>query len=204
LQALSEFTDYVQRQQAFRHAPGAENDSSYGTQASSTAADTHDELDSIIDQLGLEEETTSIHLKHVLLDSTDTAEESVSLLTKHITARLAEGSGETLFDLGLEDNGESMGFDVAQWEFALERLREAAKGTGADVSILMTRNVGGNVEVGGVDKNDHGASGKIMIRQIPETVDTVIETRIAVVGNGKLDLQVRDRNQSLIRRSRCG
>jgi GTPase len=96
-----------------------------------------------------------------------------------------EGHGEALFDLGQEDNGESMAFSKEQWDVALERTQRAAAMLRADCSILMTRNVGADQDVGPLNEKDKGASGKIMIRQQPESVEDVIETRIAVVGNGQ-------------------
>lgn len=143
----------------------------------------HDELD-IIDQLGLDDESsTAVRLKHILLDKGDTADESVGLLSNHLNARLLDGHGEVLFDLGLEDNGDSMGFTKEDWEFALARLEQAASGVNADCRLLMARNVGGDVDVGPANQKDTSLSGKLIVRKRPESVDDVIETRIAVVGN---------------------
>ena len=55
----------------------------------------------------------------------------------------------------------------------------------ADCQVLMTRNVGGEEDVDPVSDKDKSCTGKIMIRQEPDTPEDVIETRIAVVGNGK-------------------
>lgn len=76
-----------------------------------------------------------------------------------------------------------MGFDKKDWEFALARMTEAASKEKADVKVLMTRNVGGEVEVGPLKPEDVALSGKIIVRRRPETVNDAIETRIAVVGN---------------------
>lgn len=91
-----------------------------------------------------------------------------------------------MFDLGLEDNGESMGFSKKEWDFALERLTRSAADVGADCKMLMTRNIeGSEVEVGPREGGkDTSCSGKVMVRRAPKNVDDVIETRIAVVGNG--------------------
>jgi GTPase len=177
---LSDFADYVHKKQAQRLPPGAT--------APTPVLEEHDELD-ILDQLGLAEESTSIRLKQVLL-SKDDVNESIKQLTKYIHGRLDEGHGECLFDLGLEDNGDAMGFNKEDWEFALQRLEDAAKEEGAECSVLMTRNVGGAGDVGPNGK-DTSSSGKLMIRRKPASVDDVIETRIAVVGNGKPKSQER-------------
>ncbi|CAN9476549.1 unnamed protein product [Alternaria alternata] len=168
--ALSEFADYVQKQQALRRPPG---------QAPAVLED-HDEL-SILDELGLSDDNkTHVRLKTLL---TDPAEENVAALAEHIKERLAEGHGEVLFDVGMEDSGDSMGFTKSQWDFALERIRAVCEQIKADYKMLMTRNVGGDVEVGPRDAKDTGFSGKMILRQQPQSVDDVIETRIAVVGN---------------------
>jgi GTPase len=122
-------------------------------------------------------------LRQVLLNKDD-VDESIKQLTKYVHGRLEEGHGECLLDLGLEDNGDTMGFTKDDWDFALKRLGDAAKVADAECSVLMTRNVGGVGDVGPNGK-DTACSGKIMVRRKPASVDDVIETRIAVVGNGE-------------------
>ncbi|KAF1835578.1 GTP-binding protein 1 [Decorospora gaudefroyi] len=169
--ALSEFADYVQKQQALRRPP---------VQQTAAVTEDHDEL-SILDELGLSDDNKShIRLKTLL---TDPAEENVAALAEHIKERLAEGHGEALFDVGLQDNGDSMGFTKENWDFALARIRTVGEQIKADYKLLMTRNVGGDVEVGPRDAKDTAYSGKMILRRRPESVDDVIETRIAVVGN---------------------
>ena len=107
-------------------------------------------------------------------------------LSDILQKRMLEGNGETLFDLGQEDNGDSMGFSKEQWDVALDRIRRAGAVLQAECRVLMTRNVGGDEEVESPSEKDKSCTGKIMIRQAPETPEDVIETRIAVVGNGML------------------
>lgn len=183
--ALSEFADYVEKQQKNRpsaHRAGsvAPSDSGYSTQ--STQCEEHAELD-ILDSLNLAETSTQVRLKDLLLDSGEDAEVTLQQLSEVLQKRMLEGNGETLFDLGQEDNGESMSFSKEQWDVALDRIRRAAKLLQAECRILMTRNVGGPEEVETVNEKHQSAMGKIMIRQEPDTPEDVIETRIAVVGN---------------------
>ncbi|MCJ1366703.1 hypothetical protein MMC16_005833 [Acarospora aff. strigata] len=183
--ALSAFADYVEKQQAKRQHPGrnetvAPSDSGYSTQ--STVTEDHAELD-IIDSLGLSDTSTQVRLKDLLLDTSEDAEVTLQQLSNVLQGRILEGHGETLFDLGQENNGESMAFSKEQWDIALDRIRQAASILNADCRILLTHNVGGPEEAASKNEREKGVCGKIMIRQKPMTVEDVIETRIAVVGN---------------------
>ena len=187
---MSEFADYVEKQQSKRLHPGrvssvAPSDSGYSTQ--STTTEEHAELD-ILDTLNLAETSAHIRLKDLLLDVDDQSEDTLRQLSNLLHSRILEGHGETLFDLGQEDNGESMGFSKDQWYIALDRIRRAAGMLKGDCRILMTRNVGGPEEVSAISEKDKSVTGKVMIRQEPETAEDVIETRIAVVGNGMVEI----------------
>ena len=193
LQALSDFADYVQKQQSLRRHP-QDNDSAYASasqSAPSTITEDHAELD-ILDSLGLSDENTHVKLKHLFLDTGKDSDESVALLTGVLNGRLEEGHGECLFDLGIEDSGDSMALTLAEWEAALTRVRTAADGLGADCKLLITKGVGGPEEAeddaAAPAKKEKGCSGKVILRRRPASVDDVIETRIAVVGNGEFDL----------------
>ncbi|PSK43147.1 GTP-binding protein 1 [Elsinoe australis] len=199
--ALSDFADYVQRQQSHRKHPLAptspttskstgkpttdnDKDSAYGTLSTRSVAD-HAELD-ILDTLGLSDDVAPTKLRHLLLDRGADQDESVSLLQGVLNGRLEEGHGEAILDLGTEDSGESMGMGKEEWGIALDRVRHVAGLLGAEVKVLMTRGVGGEEEVvdeEGAKKSVKGAQGKVMVRRRPGSVDDVIETRIAVVGN---------------------
>lgn len=116
----------------------------------------------------------------------DTSEDSGATLQQLIglvQARLDEGHGETLFDLGQEDSGDIMGFDKEQWQLTLTRVTEAGKALNADIKVLLTYNVGGAVDAPAGSTKETACYGKLLIRQHPATAEEVIETRIAVVGN---------------------
>lgn len=190
VQALSEFADYVEKEQKRRvelsaaaAAGGAPSDSGYGTAPSSVVTEDHAELD-ILDQLGLSDAPTYGKLKDVLLGTAASDEEnSLVVLAGIIQRRIDEGHGETLFDLGLEDNGDPMNLDRSQWDIALDRLQEAAKTIPAQCRVLLTYNVGGAQEAQERIERMKGCCGKVLIRQVPDRPEEVIETRIAVVGN---------------------
>ena len=126
-----------------------------------------------------------VRLKHLLLDDdVETKDVSVKQLRDIIDHRLDEGHGECLFDVGLEDNGDSQLLTEGEWEAALGRLRAVLEGLKTDFKMLMTKNVPDSpVDVGNEVKKERGCVGKVLARRRPEEVDDTIETRIAVVGN---------------------
>lgn len=158
------------------------SDSGYSTASVSRAPDEHAELE-ILDQLGLSDAPKSFKLKDLLLGTGDQPKEDLQTLASLLQNRIDEGHGETIFDLGLEDGGESMAFDLEQWSTALRRLREATETLPAHCRILMTYNVGGPEESQGRNDRIKGAWGKVLIRQPAESVEEMTEIRVAVVGN---------------------
>lgn len=178
-QALSDFADYVEKQQALRKPPinGSNKD---GASSSNNGPTEHAELD-ILDTLDLNDDKPKVRLKHLLLDSSD---DTFKQLKGIVEDRLEEGHGECLFDVGLEDSGDSQSLSQQEWEAALARLQDLLKTMEADWKILMTKNVpDSEVDVGNENKRETGCIGKLMIRRRPKDVDDTIETRIAVVGN---------------------
>ncbi|KAK2744371.1 hypothetical protein FQN57_004266 [Myotisia sp. PD_48] len=187
--SLSQFAEYVEKQQEQRYLRAqprdtsvAPSDSGYSTAAGIADLDDHAELD-ILDDLGLSDHPTQVKLKDLLLDDSPDVKPTLDQLVNVVKLRLEEGQGETIFDLGQEDNGEWMGFDKEQWEFALNRLCQAAKELRADCRVLLTYNVGGPEEATAKNDRIKYSYGKVLIRQAAATVEDVIETRIAVVGN---------------------
>ncbi|KAK5216399.1 hypothetical protein LTR72_010573 [Exophiala xenobiotica] len=183
--ALSDFADYVEKQQAKTRAkpPGSiASDSGYASAPRSSITEDHAELD-ILDHLGLADVPSQAKLKDWLVDDSEDASVTLQELAGLIQSRIDEGHGETLFDLGLQDSGESMGFTKEQWDLALQRITEAAGMVKAAVKVLLTFNVGGTEEAGSKNPKDQSCHGKLLIRQAPSTAEEVIETRIAVVGN---------------------
>ncbi|KAI0887591.1 P-loop containing nucleoside triphosphate hydrolase protein [Annulohypoxylon maeteangense] len=181
--ALSDFAEFVEKQQALRYPSSKPTTSTPTTGSDQT--EHHEELD-ILDSLNLGESKPRVPLRDLLLapDEDATSQEK---LKEHIDERLLEGHGEAVFDLGFENNGESMRLTREEWDIALNRLKETAKKARGDCDILLTKNVGGDAEAestkSGNTIKETDCTGKILIRQAPSTIETVIETRIAVVGN---------------------
>nr|OQO17243.1 hypothetical protein B0A51_14294 [Rachicladosporium sp. CCFEE 5018] len=183
--ALSDFADYVQQQQALRKPGIATSNGTNGTNGAAPAPKhEHAELD-ILDTLDLGDDKPKVRIRHLLLnDAAETEDESIAQLRSLIEARLDEGHGECLFDVGLEDSGDSQNLSEAEWDAALARIRTLLEVLKADWKILMTKNVpGSTVDVGNETKREKGCVGKVMIRRRPKDLDDTIETRIAVVGN---------------------
>lgn len=168
--ALSDFADYVEKQTRLRK-PGGD------------AQDEHDEL-SIIETLGLSDETQpSARIRDLLLGP---QEENGPKLKELIASRLAEGRGETLFDVGIDNTTEeSMGFTKEEHDYAMKSIKSAAAQLKASITVLITHNLGIDGEEPGDDK---GASSMLLIRKQPESLEDLLEIRVAVVGNGILYL----------------
>jgi GTPase len=165
---LSEFADYVEKQQALRYP---------SSHPAPSATEEHSELD-ILDSLDIADTSPSVRLKELLLSNTD---DTFTKLVSVLEARIEEGHGETVFEVGFENNGDSMQLSKNEWEVAMKRLTDAAQRNRADCQVLLTKGVGGEKE--GRGKEEKECSGKILVRQHPASVEEVIETRIAVVGN---------------------
>nr|OQO26253.1 hypothetical protein B0A51_07147 [Rachicladosporium sp. CCFEE 5018] len=183
--ALSDFADYVQQQQALRKPGVATTNGTNGTNGAAPAPKhEHAELD-ILDTLDLGDDKPKVRIRHLLLnDDAETKDESIAQLRSLIESRLDEGHGECLFDVGLEDSGDSQNLSETEWDAALARIRTLLEVLKADWKILMTKNVPGSiVDVGNETKREKGCVGKVMIRRRPKDLDDTIETRIAVVGN---------------------
>lgn len=189
--ALSDFAEFVERQQAIRYPTTKSGASTTGTSVASTSASTvpstvtsddiDAELDDILGSLDLSGNEPQVPLHKLLLDESD---DLLRKLVDLINTRLEDGHGETLFDIGFEHNGDSMHLSKADWDKAWARLQVAASRARADCQLLLTKNVGGDVESqSAANDKDKDCSAKALIRQAPATVENVIETRIAVVGN---------------------
>ncbi|KAL7815549.1 P-loop containing nucleoside triphosphate hydrolase protein [Trichoderma gracile] len=174
--ALSDFAEYVEQQQNLRYPASSKK-------PVPDSAEHDAELDELLDSLNLVDSAPRVKLKDLVLGSDG---DSLQKLGDVIVERIEEGGGETVFDLGFENSGESMQLTLDEWNKAYARLVEAARKVRADCQLLLTTNVGGKEEAESTTTSppkDKSCSGKILIRRIPARVEDVIETRIAVVGN---------------------
>lgn len=183
---MSEFADYVEQQQNLRF-PIPKQAAGLGA----TKDEHHEELDDLLDNLDLAEAAPRLSLRTLVLGQDD---DTLQKLRSVIAERIEEGAGEAIFDLGFENSGDSMRLTLDEWNAAYERTAKAAKLNGADCDLLLTKNIGGTLEAESTrDKPEKGGGchGKILIRRTPANVEDVIETRIAVVGNGEFRTDLR-------------
>lgn len=137
-----------------------------------------------MDQLGLTDSPeVAVKLQELLLDNCPDSEVSLRQLSEFLKKRVEDGHGESIFDLGEDENGHAMGFTLEDWNLALRRVTEAAQQFDATCRVLLTYNVGGAEESEMPNEPKHACHGKVLIRQRPKSVEDIIETRIAVVGN---------------------
>ncbi|KAJ5893439.1 GTP-binding protein 1 [Penicillium taxi] len=177
-EALSEFADYAEQQTHYSTIP-APNDSEHSTASAQEKGEDFDEINDLLGALNISEKSQAVDLKKVLLDKT---EANLQILANIIQLRIDEGHGDAIFDLGLDNGGKSMGFDLAEWEIALSHLREAAETIPAHCRLLITYNVGGPEE-SPAKKKLNGSCGTVLIRQVVKNMEEMAELRIAVVGN---------------------
>ncbi|KAJ3481243.1 hypothetical protein NLG97_g7870 [Lecanicillium saksenae] len=179
--ALSEFAEYVEKQQSIRF-PSTQG-SGANAKKSVDSTEHHEELDELFDTLDLADTAPRIHMKSLLLGADD---ESTTQLQKIILERIEEGLGEAILELGYENNGDSMNLTLDEWNIAFTKLEVAAKNVDAVCQLLLTNNVGGEAEApstAAAATKGKSCTGKVLLRRAPKKVEEAIETRIAVVGN---------------------
>lgn len=123
-------------------------------------------------------------MKTLLLATDDKSLQDIEAV---LLDRIQEGLGEAVFELGYENNGDSMNLTLDEWNAAYARLEQAAESLNAKCQLLLTHNVGGDAEAASTVANpgkNKSCSGKVLIRRASPKVEETIETRIAVVGNG--------------------
>ncbi|KAG0052893.1 hypothetical protein BGZ83_001978 [Gryganskiella cystojenkinii] len=142
-----------------------------------------------------------LSLKEQFLDPSESNVESLQTL---LATRIREGSGETLFEIGVEEDGAPMNLTEAEYQTALSTVRTAAAAVGAEVAIMFEKNVGladktatpapasadaataPPVVASTSSSTVEGETFKtayVMIRKTPKSVEELLELRVAVVGN---------------------
>ncbi|CDS10978.1 hypothetical protein LRAMOSA03242 [Lichtheimia ramosa] len=113
-------------------------------------------------------------LKDKLLDATPQDKQALKEL---IATRLDEGGGETLFEIGVEDDGTSMMLGDTDYQKALTTLQAITSDLSADYAVVEEH---GRDTTGGKPQE---IVAHLMIRRRMDSVEDLLEIRIAVVGN---------------------
>ncbi|XP_075165831.1 GTP-binding protein 1 [Haematobia irritans] len=110
---------------------------------------------------------SSIRGKKVLVSPT---EEQFELLKKRLEERTEDSRGETIYEIGVGEDGGDSGLDEDEYQAAVATLQSLATTIDADMVLLRQR------------KMEKGMTGQYLIRKRVDTSD-FMEIRVAVVGN---------------------
>ncbi|EDW02027.1 GTP-binding protein 1 [Drosophila grimshawi] len=110
---------------------------------------------------------SSIRGKDVLVQPTD---EQRQLLKRRILDRIADSCGETIYEIGVGEDGRDSGLNAEEFEASVQTLRQLAAEMDADLVNLRERAV------------EKGKTAQFLIRKHIDTTD-FMEIRVAVVGN---------------------
>ncbi|XP_037822375.1 GTP-binding protein 1 [Lucilia sericata] len=110
---------------------------------------------------------SSIRGKKVLVSPT---EEQFELLKKRLEERTQDSRGETIYEIGVGEDGGDSGLDEEEYKAAVATLQSLATTIDADMVLLRQRKV------------EKGLTGQYLIRKRVDTSD-FMEIRVAVVGN---------------------
>ncbi|KAL1132337.1 hypothetical protein AAG570_010293 [Ranatra chinensis] len=110
---------------------------------------------------------SSIKSKTSLISPT---EEQYDLLQKKLKERVESGRGETIYDIGIGEDGGETGLKPDEYEASVATLQSLASTLDADCVMLRQR------------KGEHGMTGQYLVRRRVVEQD-FLEIRVAVVGN---------------------
>ncbi|CAO3618334.1 unnamed protein product [Mucor fragilis] len=138
-------------------------------------------VDSMLDNLihsTQENNGSAKALKEILLNPT---QQDIDYLTNSISTRIDQGRGETLFEIGLEEDGSCMNLTQDEYNKCIETIRMVADKLQADFANIDELNT--------LDPTAKPANSTtsdvyhLMIRKRPQSVQDLLEIRVAVVGN---------------------
>ncbi|EDW79833.1 uncharacterized protein Dwil_GK17995 [Drosophila willistoni] len=110
---------------------------------------------------------SSIRAKDVLVQPTS---EQMELLRKRILDRIVDNCGETIYEIGVGEDGSDSGLNPEQFAASFKTMQQLATQIDADVVKLRER------------RAEKGQTAQVLIRKHIETTD-FMEIRVAVVGN---------------------
>lgn len=110
---------------------------------------------------------------------TEAKEADITYLSDTISTRMEQGQGETLFEIGLEEDGSSMNLTVEEYEKCIKTLTLLTEKLDADfanIDELVQLEINKTPTV-------HSQVSHFLIRKRSKSVQDVLEVRVAVVGN---------------------
>ncbi|EZA53856.1 GTP-binding protein [Ooceraea biroi] len=110
---------------------------------------------------------SSIREKNVLVSP---SEDQYDLLLRRLKERIQDGGSETIFDIGIAEDGSEDGLKEDEYEASVATLQSLAATLEADCVLLRQSKV------------DHGLTGQYLVRRRLDRQD-FLEIRVAVVGN---------------------
>lgn len=110
---------------------------------------------------------TIIRNKNVLVSPT---KEQFNLLKRRLEERTVDCRGETIYEIGVGEDGSDSGLDEDEYQASVATLHSLASTIDADMVLLRQR------------KGEKGETGQYLIRKRVDTSD-FMEIRVAVVGN---------------------
>lgn len=131
--------------------------------------DVEDDIANALDSIGLTDDVAAGALPSGKLKLVDPTPETYKVLLDLLRSQITEGSGETIFEIGVGD-GEPKGITAEQMASSVATLTKLANECSADISLLRTR------------KEEGGDVVEYLVRNRCDG-DDFIEIRVAVVGN---------------------
>jgi len=101
-------------------------------------------------------------------------------LVSQMNYRLAEGQGEAVYEIGVNDDGIALGLEDSEYKESIETLTKMAKELKADVTLLCERVIEDKKKK--EEKSPIKKVAEILVRSISET-GKYLDLRIAVCGN---------------------
>ncbi|KAL0142639.1 P-loop containing nucleoside triphosphate hydrolase protein [Mucor lusitanicus] len=134
-------------------------------------------LDNLINSTQESNDSTKA-LKDILLNPT---QQDIDYLTNTIATRIDQGRGETLFEIGSEEDGSSMNLTPDEYNTCIDTIRLVTDKLHADFANIDELNI-----LDPTAKPANAATSDVhhlMIRKRPQSVQDLLEIRVAVVGN---------------------
>ncbi|RCH95917.1 hypothetical protein CU098_003127, partial [Rhizopus stolonifer] len=135
-------------------------------------------LDTLIDSDTHNKEYHHTTLKDILLNPT---EQNVNYLTQLLSGRIEQGRGETLFEIGTDEDGSSMHLTKEDYATCIKTITQVTEKLDADFANIDDLDELDPTKVK-TNKNENVVA-HLMIRKRPKSVQDLLEIRVAVVGN---------------------